>query len=221
VTVGTVTNHTGMKVDLFAQLLGRSDEARRLDVYRRALDPSNNNVPHDRDTWAAKLADQPLKQNTTPGKYDCGESIARFAKSFFGGVSLSYGKAYYVKPTSNAVADLRMDVSALEAGLKTIRKLLDDNKAVRVFAVHSDGFSTPVIGTTTHTHFLSIIGYGGTDNHQFLYINPWPDGSRVRYASGIFGTVRCAFMGMLQFDGARLTNRIGGDFNYVVVAGPA
>ena len=220
VTVGTVTNDTGMKVDLLADL-GRSDDARKLDAYRRALDPNNNAVSNDSDTWAAKLAGQPFKQNTTPGKYDCGETIGRFGKDLFGGVSLTYGKAYYLKPTSDRMDDLQMDVPALTGGMKAIRKLLDDKKTVRVFVAHLDGFTTPVITNTAHTHFLSIIGYGGDSNDKFLYIDPWPGGSKLKYTSGIFGNVSSAFMGTLYFDGKRLTNVAHGSHDYVVIAGPA
>ena len=70
VTVGRVTNHTGMAHDLIADL-GWSEDPRILRVYQRVLMARNNNDLVDYADWdhaptdkVPGLADQPLKQIT-------------------------------------------------------------------------------------------------------------------------------------------------------------
>ena len=87
VQVGKVTNHDNFTVDLFAELLGRSENPRKLRAYQRALDPVNNTIPDDKDRWNGALADQPLKQITFPApanEWNCGGALAQFGSSFFG-----------------------------------------------------------------------------------------------------------------------------------------
>jgi hypothetical protein len=217
VTVGTVTNHNGMAVDLFAEYLGRSSEPKKLQVYQSALAWYNNALP-DRKDWGRLK--QPLKQDTRPGHYDCGTALVRFAWKYFGKshTSDTYGQAYYEPPKSNKMADLKINAGKMAKAVAKIANLLDNGTAVRVFAVHDDGFTIPVITNTAVTHFLNIIGYGA--DNKFLYIDPWPGGSNLAYTSGIFGTVHSAFMGMLQYRNDRLENITHGAHRYLVIAGP-
>lgn len=226
VTVGKVTNHADFTVDLFAELLGRSEDPRKLKVYQRALDFRNNDVPSDRASWDSRLADQPLKQITnpaTPQKWNCGGALQDFGTRYFGKISSGEPTLYYDRPKSGSEADLRAAINTvrLQKGVEKIRALLHKKTPVRVFVAHhypvsvSQGRVTP----TGYTHYLTIIGY---KEEKFLCIDPWPGGMRLDYQSGIFGTCRSAFMGMLRFDGRTLESppMHAGVHNYLVIAGP-
>ena len=46
-----------------------------------------------------------------------------------------------------------------------------------------------------------IIGYTGD---RFLYIDPWPSGSKLDYDGGMYPSTRVAFLGELTWDSAHL-----------------
>ncbi len=231
VKVGKVTNHANFAVDLFAEL-GRSEDPRKLSVYQRALDPVNNALPDSRDTWDSRLADQPLKQITdphTPSKWNCGAALSDFGTKYFKRIDSSEATLYYNKPKSGERADIFNAINAakLRAGVDKIRALLRHQTAVRVFVSHH----YPVklngarVSPTGHTHYLSIIGFGEVNRKQrFLYIDPWPAGSKLTYNSGIFGDVNSIFMGQLEYDADVLQTPPSATFNqshdYLVLAGP-
>src|SRR5262249_25503328 len=128
VTVGRVTNHSGMAHDLIADL-GRSEDPKILRVYQRVLMARNNNDFVDRKDWdhtprdeRPGLADQPLKQITEQrleSKWNCGGALDHFGQNFVlnhGGYTadnvLYYKplKPQQISPTGEAlVSDLVFD----------------------------------------------------------------------------------------------------------------
>lgn len=234
VTVGEVTNHDGFKHDLLAQLLGRSEEPKKLWVYQRILKAENNNLLMSRNDWDRLLADQPLKQNTDPNhpnKWNCGAALNRFGHSYFGPHYAGIKSKRYYKPfrpkanTTNRVSDIVFDSALVAKGREAIQKLLEKQNAITVFAVHDDGFSVDpsgVIKPTGATHYLTIVGCD-KEGKKFLASDPWPGGSRLAYQSGIFGTVDSAFLGLLIYDSNKDQIRTfaqRGWHEYIVLEGP-
>jgi hypothetical protein len=233
VTVGKVTNHGGFKHDLLADLLGRSEAPVKLLAYQRILSKEDN-IVGDRAQWDRILKDQPLKQITDPdhpAKWNCGAAASKFGNTYFGSTHYTAEKTRYYKPFRssgqvNKMDDIQFDADKLAKGVAEIQRLLAGKVAVRVFAVHHDGFTVQngIIRATGETHFLTIIGCD-TAGERFLVTDPWPGGSRLIYTSGIFGNVDSAFMGLLQNFGGSTGIRTSaeaqrGAHQYRVLSGP-
>jgi hypothetical protein len=231
VTVGKVTNHANFTVDLFAELLGRSENPKKLRVYERTLDLKNNTIPEDRDSWDGRLADQPLKQITDKHRqraWNCGGALMHFGASFLGKYAGGASVLYYDRLKGAEEADVRRAINRdkVQAGIERIKRLLDNKTAMLVFASHHYPVSLDngKVKASNHTHYLLIIGYGQRDGkQQFLCADPWPGGSRLTYTSGILGNVNCAFMGILEFTGSTLETpasvRANQAHDYLVLAG--
>lgn len=232
VYVGAVTNHENFTVDLFAELLGRSEQPKKLKAYQRALDQRNNTIPEDRNRWNAALADQPLKQITFPApasQWNCGGALQQFGTSYFGKIASGEQSLYYDTPGSGSKDDIMRALNSgkLERGVEKIRGLLNSGTAVRVFASHHYPVSLKNgrVSPTNETHYLSIIGHGMKDGKlRFLCIDPWPGGSALTYTSGIFGNVRSVFMGLLELTNGALSTPAaltpGQRHDYLILAGP-
>jgi hypothetical protein len=235
ITLGEVTNHDGFEHDLLAELLGRSEDPKKLWVYQRLLKADNNKVPVDWHDWDKLLADQPLKQITDPNhpnKWNCGAALDRFGQSYFGKHYSGIKNHRYYKPfrrpkgiNKNRVPDIVFDAALVEKGRAAIQNLLKKQNAITVFVAHNDGFlvdPSGVIKPSGDTHYLTIIGCD-KDGKKFLVSDPWPGGSRLEYKSGIFGTVNSAFLGLMIYDSAidqiRTYNQKG-RHNYIVLEGP-
>src|SRR5262249_35134812 len=109
------------------------------------------------------------------------------------------------------------------SGIAKIKASLSKGVTVRVWLIHHDGFSRPVIHGDTRTHFLTIFGFTAT---KFLYLDPWPSGSKLDYEGGMYPKKTIAFMGELEFAPSHLDMGIGspsgfkGLHKYLVLAGP-
>jgi hypothetical protein len=161
--------------------------------------------------------------STRAGHYNCGDAAAAYGRTIFGKDTFTPYYVYYLPPTTNKMADLRFDAARVARGIAMIRSMVSQGRPVRVWLVHHDGFSIPVIRDDLRTHFLTIIGYS---NNKLLYLDPWPHGSRLQYDGGMYSPKQIAFMGELSFDFAHLELGISsptgkmGLHNYKVIAGP-
>jgi hypothetical protein len=234
VRIGKVTNHGGFQHDLLADLLGRSEDPRKLWVYLRILSPGNNNLTIGRNQWDRLLADQPLKQITDPdhpSRWNCGAALDHFGTSQFGAAHYAGGMTPLYKPfrpkahTENQMSDIEFIPEKVARAAAKLRTLLENKTAVTIFVVHHNGFSVSggIIQQTGHTHFLTVIGCDSAAK-EFLVTDPWPGGSRLMYTSGILDTVDSAFMGRLKFDpdANRISTPAGsrGVHDYLVLTGP-
>ncbi|MGN6308312.1 MAG: hypothetical protein ACTHNN_01995 [Xanthobacteraceae bacterium] len=165
-----------------------------------------------------------LGQNTAEGHYNCGDVSASYgSKLFHKPTSVTYN-AYYLKPTSKKMEDLRFNPDQMRNAIGRIRNLLRQGTSVRVWLIHDDGFGS-VIQSTDATHFVTIVGCGG---NNFLYIDPWPGGSRFPYDGGMYPPRRAprTFFGQFEFDptqlelGIRNSPASRGSMPYTVIAGP-
>jgi hypothetical protein len=207
---GSPKKQPGYSVDLLSDLalLGHP---RQVHSYSRIVkrDPSDNT--------------HILSQNTQPGHYNCGDVAASYGPKLFSKETYTSYFVYYLSPTSNRMVDLRFDAGRLRHGISKIKLSLDKGTPVRVWLIHADGFGTPVIRPDWRTHYLTVIGYSAT---RFLYLDPWPHGSRLDYDGGMYSKTRNEFMGELEFDPTRLELGIGspsgalGVHKYLVIGGP-
>ncbi len=205
---GNPTKQPGYTIDLLSDVALHGNS---LQVYRYSRimrDPSN-------DTHI-------LSQRTT-GVLNCGDTAAGYGKKIFSKDTYTNYFQYYLPPTSDKMPDLRFNPNAVRAGIAKIKEFLTKGVSVRVWLIHHDGFSRPVIHGDTRTHFLTIIGFSAT---KFLYLDPWPGGSSLVYEGGMYTRSTIAFMGELEFDASHFEMGIGspttarGAHKYKVLAGP-
>jgi hypothetical protein len=247
--VGKVTNHTGMKFDLIADL-GRSENTHDLWVYERIFDPANNDLGTETEIkkiladWQKRLKDQPLKQNTDPinsSNWNCGDALSAFTAANLHDFHSTEGLKYYYSPMKpNAFKQQIKDIKFLNAeikdGTQRMKEKLAKSGATRLFVVHHSGFSTDGSGrikASNLTHYLTVVGCND-EATEFLVIDPWPGGLQMKYKSGIFddggdGT-QARFMGMLRLsfrhsdlsDAGRILATFqpsGGAHEYIVLKG--
>lgn len=207
---GTPKPHAGYSVDLLSTIpqSGRSDQ---ILLYSKII-----KGPRDKSSMLSQDPDAPV--------LDCGDVAASYGKKLFGKETNKEWIAFY-KPPKNALRDdLRFDKQQVQHKISRIRALLDSGIAVRVWVIDKDGFSIPFIQSDANTtHFLTIIGYG---QNKFMYIDPWPGGSRMEYDGGMYDKRVVNFIGELIYDpmdlekGIKSPQTVGGIMHYTVVAGP-
>jgi hypothetical protein len=206
---GLPTNQPGYSVDLLANIAANGSSNQLHQYSRITQDPPE-----------AKII---LSQDTRGGHYNCGDTAASYGPKIFGkDTSLVY-YTYYLPAKTSKMADLRFDAARVGQGIASIRAMLAKGKPVRVWLIHDDGFATPTIRDDWRTHFLTIIGYS---SNRFLYLDPWPDGSKFKYNGGMYPAKEIAFMGELTFNLGSLELGIfspsggSGCHTYKVIAGP-
>lgn len=238
VTVGEVKNHGDFENDLIAELLGRSEHPVKLWAYQRILSRENNNEAISRGDWDKLLADQPLKQITDKKRqkeWNCGGALNAFGAKYFESDHYEFDLTPYYNsfvpkkdprthlPTKNMISDLVFERDTISRAATTIRDKLRQKKAVTVFVVHHDGFTVSGgrINQSNLTHYLTIVGCDSAAKN-FLVTDPWPTGSRMQYASGIFGNVESLFMGKMERFDTVITTSAGfrGAHDYTLLTGP-
>ncbi len=206
---GDPTKQPGYTVDLLSDVALHGNS---LQVYRYSRimrDPPNNT--------------HILSQRTGGGVLNCGDTAAGYGPKIFSKDTYTNYYQYYLPPTSDKMADLRFNANAVRDGISKIKVFLSKGVPVRVWLIHHDGFSRPVIHGDPRTHFLTIIGFSAT---KFLYLDPWPTGSFLDYDGGMYAKKTIAFIGELEFDASHLEMGIAspttatGAHKYKVIAGP-
>jgi len=163
-----------------------------------------------------------LSQNTTAGHYNCGDVAGAYGSKIFAKPTHTTYYRYYLTPTSDKMADLKFDEKMIRNGVSRIKSLIDQKISVRLWAIHHDGFAKVIVGDT-RTHYQTVIGYSGD---KFLYIDPWPSGSKLQYDGGMYAKTWVAFLGELTFDASDFSNGINspsgskGLHTYRIIAGP-
>jgi len=209
VTVGgTPQRQPGYTIDLLADL-AISGNATDIDMYSKIINGPCDNT-------------HVLSQDTRSGHFNCGDVANSYGPKIFKKPTSISAFVYYKSGTSDKLVDLRFDEKRVEAGIHKIKALLNKGTPVRVYLVHHDGFKFP-IANDWRSHFLTIIGYAG---NSFLYLDPWPSGSKLRYNGGVFPEMWNCFIGELTWDPSHLDLGIGspagaaGLHTYRVIAGP-
>lgn len=135
----------------------------------------------------------------------CGTVVQRAGEALFGRVDHS-GQTYHrsISRGANAMSfdDIAYDPTVTRSAVATIKALLDRGTAVRLGAVYSPAW--PMLGPNgalqaelSGGHTILAVGYSGD---QFLYLDPFPKGSRLRYGGGLpFNDGRtCDYLGILE-----------------------
>lgn len=226
VTTGKVKKHNDFESDLLAQMLGMNSDADRLLAYWRVL-AAKNNVELPRFEWD-QLNDNPLKQNTGPDhtKWNCGGALIAFGQRYAPKHYTSGATPYYNRPAPSKLSRVVFNKEAARTGAEKIRKLLRNGNFVQVFVGHHEELRIVdgLIKPSDNTHYLSLFGCS-QDGKQFLFFDPWPKGSILNYQSGILGTVKSLFMGLIEYseDEGKIrspTGVEGSHKNYVILEGP-
>ncbi|MEO8127789.1 MAG: hypothetical protein ABJF23_14980 [Bryobacteraceae bacterium] len=205
---GEPTRQPGYSVDMLSELASTGN-AKQIHVYSQIVTGPST----DRNI---------LSQNTTAGHYNCGDVAGAYGSKIFAKPTHTNYYRYYLTPTSDKMADLRFDDKMVRNGISRMKAFLDKRVSVRLWAIHHDGFAKFIVGDT-RTHYLTVIGYSGD---KFLYIDPWPSGSKLQYDGGMYPKTWVAFLGELTFDPADLGNGINspasskGLHTYRIIAGP-
>jgi hypothetical protein len=206
---GAPTNQPGYAVDLVAALAAHGSSY-QADAYTRImLGPDSN--------------EHILSQDTRGGHYNCGDVAASYGRKIFGKETFTTSILYYLPAKTDQRADLRFNPTLVEHGIQKIQLHLRRGTPVRVWLVHHDGFSHPLIRGDPRTHYLTIVGFS---SNKFLYLDPWPYGSVLDYAGGMYSERPIAFMGELTFDRTHLELGVfsplgqGGKHKYTVIGGP-
>lgn len=204
VRVGVIKNHPGMDVDLLAQLLGRSSDAKKNLMYQMILDPDYNGfggdayIYHPYYQQGLNLDGSP-KQKTK--ELSCGDEMKDFAAKYMNGTPLEYFPVHKLRPDLKGQtverSKIEYETPTLERAVNAIRNLLKQGKPVRVVTIDAPKFAYAENGAIQNQHFVMIVGYGGD---QFLYIDPWYGGSNLTYHGGIDGNYMTNFMGVFIYE---------------------
>lgn len=205
VRVGIIKNHTGMEVDLLAELIGRSNDAKKNLIYQMILDGDYNGFRGDMFKFHP-YNQEGLKPDGSPKRQGdalrCGTEMEEFGASFMGGASLNYYPIHKPRPdlankgtVSRTV--LQYDSGTLDRAVTAIKNLLKKKKPVRVVVVDQPNITFAYNGAINNQHFVMIVGFGGD---SFLYIDPWPTGSKLKYLGGIDGNYQTMFMGIFKYE---------------------
>jgi hypothetical protein len=206
---GAPTNQPGYSVDLVADLAANGSSY-QVYAYHRIMNDSATD-------------EHILSQDIRRGHFNCGDVAASYGRKIFGKETFTTNVQYYLPAKTDQIADLRFDPTLVEHGIQKIQLLLRRGTPVRVWLIHHDGFSHPVIRGDPRTHYLTIVGFS---SNRFLYLDPWPAGSVLYYTGGMYSVKRIAFMGELTFDRAHPESGIfsplvrSGQHGYTVIAGP-
>lgn len=208
VIAGDFQNHTGMTSDLIASNVGRGNDAHKIYRILRLL---NNNVD---DT---NLLNQRSDYNTKMyGRLCCGEVVLKAGRKIFGRVDEQY-QSYHI-PIRVTAEDrkrgrvvTRDDVRYADATMTRARmalvRRLKAGEAIRVGAVHRV-YASSIAGNGALQpnldggHYVLIVGCDDAGS-RFLYIDPWPTGSQLRYEGGMPGLIPagpCLFLGRLEWE---------------------
>lgn len=205
---GEPKKQPGYDVDLLSDLAIKGNAKQVHDYTRIINDPCDSS--------------HILSQDPTKSVLDCGDVAAGYGTKIFSKPASVTYFVYYLPPTSDKMVDLRFDAKRVQAGIDRIKAFLNQGTPVRVWLIHDDGFAKVIQGDR-RTHFLTIIGYGAG---KFLYLDPWPSGSKFDYDGGMFSKTLICFMGELLFDTSNLSEGIvspstsKGLHKYKVIAGP-
>ena len=191
------------------------------------LSAVNNTDLPNRGDWD-QLRDNPLKQNTgkDPKQWNCGGALMTFSSNYIGPKhSQSGGIHYYNSPKSAKLSELTFKKDLVSTGAARLRDKLRNGNVITVFVGHNENLTLKdnVIQQSGNTHFLTLFGCSN-DGKKFVFFDPWPSGSKLRYTSGVGGDINSIFRGMLEFhedEGKfRSPDSVPGSHHYIILDGP-
>jgi len=205
VTVGDYQHHTGMTQDLFADKLGKSDDAFKIYTAQRIL---NGNSTGDNTNVFDQQSE--FNRNAYGTTLACGSVALDRGLTLFGKDNVHWQPQIYFNPMPRTAGrtlsrdDLTYDPAKMLRARTAIGKLLAQGKAVRVGCLHDPDwqkgpFPQPYLAGG---HFALIVGCNDQLD-SFLYLDPWFGGSKLVYKGGIGrsgATNMCFYMGLFKSD---------------------
>jgi hypothetical protein len=200
-TVGTHGSHLGSdSVDLLAAASNGGDARKVVGIQQ---------ILHNEGTC---IIDQLTGPFGSQSMLACGDVAMNAAKALFGDVSVSYF-SYHVPISSKATSvdwsDIKYTEATTRKAVHAIQTLLNRGTAARVGLVHhpskamlaSSGALQP---TSSGGHFGLIVGVS-KDGNRFLYLDPWPSGSRTKYKGGMSFNANkvCNYLGVFELNSDR------------------
>jgi hypothetical protein len=206
VVAGDFANHTDMSTDLLAQLCRAGNALNLLRVQQLLFNRKENIFNQKSDANVKKF-----------GSMMCGAVAKGRATDLFGNVSgLDYTHPYH-EPLGVARVSSRSEVKYRSDTITKVRNkivgLLSKGMPVRVGVLDSP------VDMMTHDHKLIAWESGGhtvvivgcdTGGANFMYIDPWLNGSKLTYAGGIVGQFECRSMGIFTTK-KESTRKVGND----------
>jgi hypothetical protein len=197
VVAGEFKNHVGMAIDLLAEELGRSADPFKIYSLQRLLNNNDDNLFNQRssantDKFKTRLA--------------CGSVCTASGSKLFGKVSENYLTYHTLTTKVDSRDDVKYAKGTIDRARVVIKKLLEKGTAVRVGVTYAP--STAMIKarqlqpTSSGGHFVLIVGCNAAAD-QFLYIDPWPGGSKLQYKGGIASDPypdKCKFLGLFVIE---------------------
>jgi hypothetical protein len=192
VFVGDFKNQPGMEVDLLAKLCRAGDPLKLLRVQQLLFNQAENIFDQNSNANLHKF-----------GRMMCGAVAKGRAIELFGDVSvLDYTHPYH-EPLPDSPVSSRFDVKyrsdVITKARSRIAALLAKGTPVRVGVLDSP------VGMTPHHHHLIAWDAGGHTvvivgcdkaGMNFMYLDPWRGGSKMKYSGGITAPFECESMGM-------------------------
>ena len=180
VTIGRHESHLGPRaVDLLARVSNGSD-ARKIVAIQEIL---QNRAP--------VIIDQVTGPYGSTTALVCGSVAQAAGKALFGDV-VHGGTSYHKKIGAHGPApmtwdDLQYDPKVTQKGIDAIRANLDKGSAVRLGMVYEPkwamlGPNGALQAERLGGHTILVVGYV---DDQFLYLDPYPRGSRTTYKGGL------------------------------------
>lgn len=208
IVAGDFKNHPGMEIDLLAKVCQAGDALKLLRVQQLLFNQDGNIFNQNSEANLHKF-----------GNLMCGAVAKGRAIELFGEVNvLDYTHPYHEPLGAGPVAD-RSEVKYRSGIITKVRQkivsFLTKGTPVRVGVLDSP------VGMTPHKHNLIAWEAGGhtvvivgcdKDGLNFMYVDPWPDGSKLTYLGGIEGMapVSCGSMGIFTAR-KEATRQVAGD----------
>ena len=208
VYAGDFKNHPGMEVDLLAKVCRTGDALKILRIQQILFDQPGN------------IFNQKSKANLHKfGSMMCGAVAKGRALELFGDINVLDYTHPYPEPLGDdpvsSRSELRYRSDIITKVRQKIVSLLTKGTPVRIGVLDRPDRMTPhnhmLIAWEAGGHTVVIVGCD-KDGKNFMYLDPWFEGSKFAYAGGI-GKVTpfdCNSMGI--FTGAQdLTRKVDGD----------
>jgi len=194
ITVGSHQQHLGKGgVDLLAAVSNGTD-ARKIVAIQQIL--------HNRHD---SILDQFTGTYGSKTTLSCGDVLQKVGTALFGKVTVDYNtyhRPIVRRPTKLGWGDVRYDETTMRNALSSIKATLGRGVPVRVGVAYdpNPGMLAPngaLQPTSSGGHFLLLVAY---NDDRFLYLDPYPGGSKITYNGGLpFNQKRaCGYMGTMK-----------------------
>ncbi len=215
VVTGDFQKHSGMEIDLLADICRGSDSNKILLVQQLLYSDSANIFDQNN---AANMA--------AHGNLACGIVVKASAEALFGKINpISYENPYHqpLKAVTKR-SDVKYRSSTIVKVRNAIARLLRAGTPVRVGVLDSP-INMHVTGNKLYAyyaggHTVLIVGCS-SNNGKFLYIDPWASGSQLKYSGGFTGhaiSAACQYLGTLEakFDASRAVEFVTTEPNLIM-----